>query len=133
MTTSRIEGMRCELADRTVLESVLAFTQNAAEIRRFVSAVHRDTPPEHRAFYDPGSATASFVTIWRGRLVCLLALAVSEGQAQAIDSKMETIGVTAWMSLGVFQDAVEYALDVSVNSGHPKSTYLAQWTEGPRS
>jgi hypothetical protein len=130
---SRIQGMRCELADRTVLESVLAFAQNAAEIRQFVSAAHRDTPPEHRAFYDPGSATASFVTIWRGRLVCLLALAVSDEQAQAIVSKMETVGVTAWLSLPAFQDAVEYALDVSVNSENPKGVYLAQWSERPRS
>jgi len=126
--TSKILGMRSELSDKQSLAALLASTPHAEEIARFASSVRTQTPPEHRAFYDSDTATASYVTVWRGRIVCLVALAVSEKQAQAIDDKMKTIGVTAWMSLPVFQDAVEYALDTSVNAGQPKHTYLAQWS-----
>jgi hypothetical protein len=126
--TSKILGMRSELSDKQSLASLLALTPHAEEIGRFAAAVRVEKSPDHRAFYDSDTATASYVTVWRGRIVCLVVLAVSEKQAKAIDDKMKTIGVTAWMSLPVFQDAVEYALDTSVNAGQPKHTYLAQWT-----
>jgi hypothetical protein len=126
--TSKILGMRSELNDKQSLASLLALTPHSEEIGRFANSVRVATAPDHRAFYDSQTATASYVTVWRGRIVCLVVLAVSEKQAQAIDDKMKTIGVTAWMSLPVFQDAVEYSLDTSVNAGQPKHTYLAQWT-----
>lgn len=132
MPSCRIQGIRAEAGDRVALEGVLACTPNATEIRQFVRSAHTDKAPEHRAFYDSRSGTASYITIWHGRVVCLLALAVSEPQARAIDGKMEVFGVTAWLSLAVFQDAVESALDKSVHTEHPKGVYLTRWLQ-PRS
>jgi hypothetical protein len=122
-----IRGVKFGLYDRTTREVFLRTSPSGETIRHFLSEVPIGTAVSHRAFYDRASYTATFVTRWRGRTVCLIALTVTSSQAAGIESRLSYAGTAAWLSLPFFQDCVEAALGESINPAHPRGTYLAQW------
>jgi hypothetical protein len=122
-----IRGVKFDLADRTARELFLRASPSGESIRDFLSQLPIASAVSHRAFYDRASYTATYVTRWRGRTVCLIALKVTSSQAAGIESRLAYAGKGAWLSLPFFQDCVEAALRESINPDHPRGTYLAQW------
>jgi hypothetical protein len=124
---SGIRGVKFGPRDQAALELFLRTTANGEAIKRLFSEAQHASVPTHRAFYDSTTYTGAFVTSWRGRMVCLLALRVTATQAAGIESRLGYAGVAAWTSLPFFQDSVEAALGESINPGRPCGTYIAEW------
>jgi hypothetical protein len=122
-----IRGVKFGMDDQAAREVFLRTTPSGRPIREFLSQAPVGCAVSHRAFYDGGTYTATYVTIWRGRIVSLIALRVTSAQAAGIESRLAYAGTAAWLSLPFFQDCVEAGLGESINPGRPRGTYLAQW------
>jgi len=127
-----ILGIRSAIEDRAALEDLLSLLPSPGEIRQFLASMRPGNPADSRMFFYAATGTASFITIWRTRVVCLFALNVKAYQASSIERQLNILGSTSWMSLPMFQDAVEFVIDASVNPGLPKGHYQSEWWQPPR-
>jgi len=124
---SGIRGMKFGACDEAAREVFPRASPSGEAIQRFLSAEAYSKAPSHRCFYDAGHHTAAYVTAWRGRAVCLMALRVTAVQAARIESRLKKAGVLAWTSLRFFQDSVEAALGESISPGRPRGIYISRW------